>query len=74
MKTFLIDAICGAGFPNYALVDEYTRAGFATFTGNQHNESWAWNREALSALEEYRLMFIYTNLREARVSHETCDF
>ena len=66
MKTLLVDAICGAGFPTYQLADAYTRTGFASFTGNQHNEAWEWNREALSKLEEYRLMFIYTQLREAR--------
>lgn len=66
MKTFLIDAIIGCGFPTFGLAHEAERVGMADFCGNQANPRWEWHREKLEALDENHLQALYQGLREAR--------
>lgn len=58
MKTFLIDAIVGVGFPSALLAVEAERAGMAS--GGE------WMRERLVRCEEPQLQALYQALREAR--------
>lgn len=63
-KELVVDAICGAGFPTHDLAERYTRHGFATFTGNQWNEAWTWNRPALNQLSLPGLQEMYQSIKE----------
>jgi hypothetical protein len=58
-KELLASAICGNGFHTISLAEEMTKRGFAMWTGNQHNESWAWNRRALLHLSIEDLEGLY---------------
>ena len=60
-KTLLIDAIIGKSFPSMEYAERMVKDGFATFTGNQWNPDWEWNREKLEALTEAELKDIYYN-------------
>lgn len=66
MKTLVIDAIVGIGFPSVLLADECRKAGLAEFTGNQWNEKYEWRRDQLEKIELEKLQELYTALREAR--------
>lgn len=66
MKTLVIDAIVGIGFPSILLADECRKAGLAEFTGNQWNEKYEWRRDQLEKVELEKLQELYTALREAR--------
>lgn len=55
-KEILINAICGKGI-EYG--DKLVALGLATFDGDQHNKSWAWNRQALAQLTLDQLTNIY---------------
>jgi hypothetical protein len=59
-KEILIDAIIGKGFHSYEEASHFEGAGFATFTGNQHNPEWSWKRNALDHLSEISLKEIYS--------------
>jgi hypothetical protein len=59
----MVDAIVGHGVPNIAVAEVAVREGLATFTGNQWNENWAWNRQALSNLTEPTLRELLVALR-----------
>jgi len=59
MKEIFIDAICGAGFNNIGSAMDMQNKGYAIFTGNQHNEDWAWDRKALNRLTTEVLVEIY---------------
>lgn len=58
MKTLLIDAIIGVGFPSLLLWAEAEKAGMASAGG--------WMRERLERCEESQLQALYQGLREAR--------
>ncbi len=64
MKELLIDAICGAGFPSFGFADEAVKAGKAEFTGNQWNDKWEWDREALARGTENELRTLYNKIKE----------
>lgn len=66
MKTLLIDAIVGVGFPSTLLSEEAVRVGMARYTGNQHVWGYEWLRERLERCEEPQLQALYQGLREAR--------
>lgn len=66
MKTLVIDAIVGIGFPSMLLAEECRKAGLAAFTGNQWNECYEWRRDQLEKVSEEKLQELYTALREAR--------
>lgn len=66
MKTLVIDAIVGIGFPSVLLADECRKAGLASFTGNQWNDNYEWRRDQLEKIELEKLQELYTALREAR--------
>lgn len=70
MKILLVDAICGIGFPSMLLAEEATKVGLATYTGNQHNWSWAWHRDRLLACDLDKLQALYQGLREAREENQ----
>lgn len=66
----VIDAIEGLGVGgSYAVAAQAEACGLATFTGNQWNESWAWNRSALEALSEPLLDELYQALKKASHAH-----
>jgi hypothetical protein len=64
MKTLVIDAICGVGFPTLTLSLECERKGVAYFAGD--TRAWRWHREALEAQSLEFLQALYESLREAR--------
>lgn len=66
MRTLLMDAIRGVGFPTYGIADDFEKAGLARFVGNQHNADWVWVPDKLEAMTEDRLQQVYETLRNAR--------
>lgn len=66
MNIVLADAITGVGFPSYEVAEEAVKGGLATFTGNQHNEDWTWDTEALLKLETATLEQLYMGLKTHR--------
>ena len=66
MKTLLVDAIIGVGFPSTLLSEEAVRVGMARYSGNQHVWMYEWIRERLERCEESQLQALYQGLREAR--------
>ena len=66
MKTLIIDAICGVGFPSMIVASECEKLGLATFTGDQHNPEWQWSREALAGCRIETLEELYGSLRTKR--------
>jgi len=65
-KTMLIDAICGVGLGgDYGA--RMVSVGLADFTGDQHEERYAWSRTALERrLDVSQLIDLYLKLRESR--------
>ena len=63
MKLFLVDAICGIGFPSMQLALQAEMAGLA--------HSGEWIRDRLQACEETALQELYQGLREAREEIES---
>lgn len=74
MKTLVIDAIIGVGFPSVVLASECERIGMAEYTGTATGPSWAWRRERLEKCEEHQLQELYTALREAREENELAAY
>lgn len=66
MKTLIIDALVGIGFPSMLLAGECEKVGLAYFTGNQSQPEWAWRLDVLEKIELEKLQELYTGLREAR--------
>lgn len=66
MKTLVIDAIVGIGFPSVLLADECRKAGLAEFAGHQWSNHYEWRRDQLEKIELEKLQELYTALREAR--------
>ena len=66
MKTLVIDAIVGVGFPSVVLAGECERVGLAKFNGDQWNPGWVWLRDRLEAVELESLQELYQGMREAR--------
>ena len=66
MVDLLVDAVVGVGFPTLAIAIVAEREGMATFNGNQHNESWRWNRDKLCRVSEEKLQALYHNLKVAQ--------
>ena len=66
MKTLIIDAICGVGFPGFAIGVEAERSRLAYFSGNAHNHGWQWRRDKLEGQSLEKLQALYENLRIAR--------
>ena len=58
MKLFLVDAICGIGFPSMQLALQAEMAGMA--------RDGSWIRDRLEAASEETLQALYQGLREAR--------
>lgn len=71
-KKVLIDAIIGSGLGSYTSNDisYFVKQGLVTYTGNQWNESWEWNREELKKLTVYLLQKIYNRELEIPVAKE----
>jgi hypothetical protein len=53
-RALLVDAIIGRGFQSMEEADHFTKIGLASFTGNQWNEKWEWDRDALRKLGRER--------------------
>lgn len=66
MKTLVIDAICGVGFPGFAIGVEAERNKLAYFSGTTGNQGWRWRRDKLEAKSLEKLQALYENLRIAR--------
>ena len=64
-RELMVDAIVGKGFYTQKEAGDFTKLGFARFTGNQNNESWEWHRSALRALDLEDLKTIYCRKRPA---------
>lgn len=62
IKKLLVNAIIGAGIPSYEFAEDWTRAGFMEFCGNQYNEDWRWKRNKLEALDKGMLLGIYQSV------------
>jgi len=59
IKQLMIHAVMGKAFLSCADAIQMENKGFAKFSGNQHNESWAWNKEALGKLSTEELVDLY---------------
>jgi hypothetical protein len=69
-RMLFVDAIVGVGFPGpYEVAEHATRGGLARFTGNQHNESWGWERDALENLTLGTLQTLYVSLKTYEATH-----
>lgn len=74
MKTLVIDAIVGIGFPSMLLADECRKAGLArSLAGHEPvygdwvgNLSYEWRRDQLEKVSEEKLQELYTAMRESR--------
>ena len=74
MKTLVIDAIVGIGFPSVLLADECRKAGLArNVPGHEPvygnwvgNLNYEWGRDQLEKIDLEKLQELYTALREAR--------
>lgn len=64
-----VDAVIGVGFPHPAVARQAVADEMATFTGDQHNESWVWNRTVLEALPISDLQDLYCSLKTYEVTH-----
>lgn len=62
--TDIVNMIVGIGLPTTEIALAASSANLATFTGNQWNEDWAWDRAALSKLPVGTLIALLTGLRE----------
>ena len=60
----LIDGLVGVGFKSIAYAEQAVAAGYAKFTGNQHNESWQWDRARLEKTSEAEALALYINAKE----------
>lgn len=58
MKELLIDSIILRGVSDMRTCIELTHLGYMRFTGNQWNEDWSWNREALERLSVEELEIV----------------
>ena len=64
LTEMLLDAIVGAGFPDDAFGLRCVAHGVARFTGNQHNEDFTWDRDALRAsMPEDELQLLYYSIK-----------
>ena len=63
-KEMLIDAIVGAGFGSIEAAMLAERRGHASYTGNQYNPEWQWNREALRQFSDQGLQELYQGIKE----------
>lgn len=68
-RMLFIDAIVGVGFPHPQVAIDAERGGLATYTGDQHNPSWVWNRRILETLTTPTLQDMYTGLKLQEVSN-----
>lgn len=66
MKTLVIDAIVGIGFPSMLLAEECRKAGLAAFSGHQWSEGYEWRRDQLEKVSEEKLQELHTAMRESR--------
>lgn len=65
IKDVLIDALCGAGFGgSMDFADRMTKLGLARSTGNQWNEEWKWDHDALRKKGEEELLNIYAIVKK----------
>lgn len=62
----LIDGIVGVGFKSVEYAQQAERAGYARFTGDQHNERWEWVRERLELTSEQEALAIYIQAKGAK--------
>lgn len=62
MRHIMLDAVCGH-HPDNDMSMVLQRHGLMKLTGNQWNESWAWNRDALEKLSDEKIMELYKSLK-----------
>lgn len=70
MKTLVIDAIVGVGFPTLTLALSAEKSQMATYIGGQFNAKHQWNRAKLEELPLETLKTIYEGLRSEREIQE----
>ena len=70
MKTLVIDAIVGVGFPTLTLALSAEKSHMATYIGGQFNAKHQWNRAKLEELPLETLKTIYEGLRSEREIQE----
>lgn len=61
----LVTMVIGIGFPTPEIALAAAGARLATFSGDQYNENWNWDREALNKLEYTTLSDLVTSLKQA---------
>lgn len=64
MKTLIIDAICGVGFPTLSLALEAESQGLSQYDMSTRSHQWATDKLVAQPLET--LQKLYEALREAR--------
>jgi hypothetical protein len=64
LEMILVDAICYLPVKNPVVRVRLTKLGWLIFDGNQHNESWKWNRELLTTLQKLDLLRLYAEMKE----------
>lgn len=58
-QKLLTEAIYGNGLSSIEYAIDMENKGLAKFCGNQHNEAWEWNKDALMGLSISELEQIY---------------
>ena len=66
MKTLVIDALVGGGFPNPIIAVECEKVGLAEVFGSPFEPQWRWNTAALAECELSTLQELYEAMREKR--------
>lgn len=64
-KELVIDAICGMGVHPGMPVIRLEEAKYIRWTGNQYNESWAWERPMLASHSAAELLALYMEMKYA---------
>lgn len=60
LHELMVHAVIGKGFKcDYTDEGQMEKRGLARFTGNQHNEKWDWNKDALDRLPTTELVKLY---------------
>ena len=64
-KTDLVNLVSSVSPNSMQECDTYTKIGLMRFSGNQHNENWAWVKSELMKLSENKLLKLYNKHKES---------
>jgi hypothetical protein len=68
MKTLIIDALCGVGFPSEQIALQCELAGLAVRSADGR---WSWIRDRLEAAPQQMLEELYSAMREYREKQQS---